>query len=72
MNKIEILKARINNPENKVFTDLYGSDKKVLNEQSLRYSSLLDRFVEFSGADDPVFFSSPGRTEIGGNHTDHN
>jgi galactokinase len=72
MNKIEILKSRINSPDNKVFPDLYGSDIKVLKEQSIRYSSLLDGFIEFSGADDPLFFSSPGRTEIGGNHTDHN
>ncbi len=72
MNKTEMLKARINNPENRVFTDLYGSDMKVIKEQSLRYSTLLERFVEFSEAHDPMFFSSPGRTEIGGNHTDHN
>ncbi len=72
MNKIELLKERINRPDNKVFKDLYGSDKSVLNDQLLRYTSLLERFAGFSDASEPVFFSSPGRTEIGGNHTDHN
>ena len=32
----------------------------------------MDRFFEiFKGADDAEIFSAPGRTEIGGNHTDH-
>lgn len=72
MNKTELLKEKINSTDNIVFRDLYGSDKEVLKDQVHRYSTLLDRFAEFSGAPDPVFFSSPGRTEIGGNHTDHN
>ena len=38
----------------------------------IQYSQLAEKFVKrFS--DNPVyFFSSPGRTELGGNHTDHN
>ncbi|HUX96902.1 MAG TPA: galactokinase family protein [Bacteroidales bacterium] len=72
MNKIELLKARIINPDNSVFFELYGSEKEVRKEQVTRYSSLLDRFLKFSDTSDPLFFSSPGRTEIGGNHTDHN
>jgi galactokinase len=72
MNKTELLKAKIESPDNIVFRNLYGSDIEILNDQILRYSSLLERFSGFSGASEPVFFSSPGRTEIGGNHTDHN
>ena len=37
-----------------------------------RYSKLLDLYEEtFSSNDEITLFSAPGRTEIGGNHTDH-
>ena len=41
-------------------------------DQTERYSRLADQFrARFSG--EPVFFvSAPGRTEVIGNHTDHN
>ncbi len=72
MNRIESIKSRIINPESKEYIELYGFEKEELKAQSGRYSSLFERFLEFSGGTDPYFFSSPGRTEIGGNHTDHN
>ena len=41
--------------------------------QSARYSHLLKRHEELVGYDGPIaMVSAPGRTEIGGNHTDHN
>ena len=37
-----------------------------------RYSALLDLYEKtFSSDDEITLFSAPGRTEIGGNHTDH-
>ena len=52
---------------------LYGQDEKVLNEEKNRYAALLRRHEEtFGEKEQVVFFSAPGRTEIGGNHTDHN
>jgi galactokinase len=37
-----------------------------------RYRALLDLYgTTFSGDDEITLFSAPGRTEIGGNHTDH-
>ena len=37
-----------------------------------RYVDAIDSFTEtFGEADDIALFSAPGRTEIGGNHTDH-
>lgn len=52
--------------------ELYGTDPSELLKQANRYSNLLRRYLSEFG-DAPVsFFSSPGRTEIGGNHTDHN
>ena len=68
----ELLKGKIKNSGNNIFRELYGSDKVVLREQSERYANLLERFQKMSALSEPLFFSSPGRTEIGGNHTDHN
>ena len=37
-----------------------------------RYAKLLDGFEQYYGKIDRIsVFSAPGRTEIGGNHTDH-
>lgn len=49
---------------------LYGSEG--LSSAQGRYRGLLQAYVEAFGEADMVPFSSPGRTEIGGNHTDHN
>ncbi len=51
---------------------LYGSDAAVIDTQKERYTKLVDEFVATYGDKDLTVFSSPGRTEIGGNHTDHN
>ena len=52
---------------------LYGSDEAVLEEQTKRYAGLLRRHAELFGEQTGVqLVSAPGRTEIGGNHTDHN
>jgi len=62
---------KINTGNNPVFHELYGSEASVLKEQADRYKTLMNEFVEIYGSDDVELFSSPGRTEIGGNHTDH-
>ncbi len=72
MAKIQDLIVKINNGDNPLFRELYGSDELILKEQSQRYSDLLSDFQSTFGNDDVHLFSSPGRTEIGGNHTDHN
>nr|WP_316615509.1 galactokinase family protein [uncultured Ruminococcus sp.] len=51
---------------------LYGADANVLYTQRHRYSKAIERFVSiFPGREDVHLFSAPGRSEIGGNHTDH-
>ena len=72
MAKIKSLIEKINGGNNPLFHELYGSDKNVLNEQSTRYADLMNEFEITYAKDDVQLFSSPGRTEIGGNHTDHN
>src|SRR5512133_3409844 len=51
---------------------LYGSDTNELQKQATRYTNILRRYLTEFGEAPVEFFSSPGRTEIGGNHTDHN
>lgn len=49
---------------------LYGqSDLRI---QMLRYENLERKFKSEFGINPEYFFSAPGRTEISGNHTDHN
>jgi galactokinase len=69
---IETLLKMINNEENKTFHELYGNNPDELKRNGRRYSDLLQRFGKEFGNADTEFFTSPGRTEIGGNHTDHN
>jgi galactokinase len=53
--------------------ELYGSDPGVVREQRQRYADLIERFSHlYPGKRDVELFSAPGRTEVGGNHTDHN
>jgi galactokinase len=72
MPAIENLKAGINDGDNKTFRELYGNDRAELLSNGKRYLDLLNQFISEFGHDDAEFFTSPGRTEIGGNHTDHN
>ena len=53
---------------------LYGAGEGVLAAQQARYGKLVNRFEARFGQPkgEVYFFSAPGRTEIGGNHTDHN
>ncbi|WP_297096010.1 galactokinase family protein [uncultured Draconibacterium sp.] len=72
MTKISTLNEKINGGDNPLFKELYGSDVAELKVQADRYADLMGEFEKTYGADDVSLFSSPGRTEIGGNHTDHN
>ena len=72
MPEIDKLKQKINGGNHPLFIELYGKDPDVLKAQSDRYGALMDQFRSTYKMDDVRLFSSPGRTEIGGNHTDHN
>ena len=67
------LTEKLNNDE---FTEqlmlLYGTDEQVLALQKQRYIKAIRAFMQlFPGREDIHLFSAPGRSEIGGNHTDH-
>lgn len=47
--------------------------KESLEAQKKRHLDVIDTFADLYGENDNVhMFSAPGRTEVGGNHTDHN
>jgi galactokinase len=52
---------------------LYGDHPEILAAQRARAAALLQQLdANFPGTGEAALFSSPGRTEVGGNHTDHN
>ena len=67
-----LLKEKIlNDGYNGVFESLYG--KAYIEKQKKRYISAIEKFEEIYDADKDIsIYSAPGRTEICGNHTDHN
>ncbi len=71
MTKISALISKINGGENQIFHQIYGKDSTILKEQAKRYAETMQSFESTFKNDDVDLFSSPGRTEIGGNHTDH-
>lgn len=68
--QIETLLAAI--AKGNVLKALYGNEPAVIATQAKRYEATVALFKSTFGHDDAEMFSSPGRTEIGGNHTDHN
>ncbi len=58
------------------FTDVYGTDTALALQAKERFATLAAAFEKrygISASDSSLrYFTSAGRTEIGGNHTDHN
>ncbi len=68
MNSNELVKAINEGAFDEEFLKLYG----VAELPRKRFSDAVNEFVKLYGdSDDLRLFSAPGRTEIGGNHTDH-
>lgn len=52
--------------------EVYLSDKAVADQKE-RLAVIIDEYVKLFGENENIeLFSAPGRTEVGGNHTDHN
>lgn len=68
----ETINALKNGEYDDKLTYLYSCDKNDVKKYSDRYIDVINGFEETFGKDgDIALFSAPGRTEIGGNHTDH-
>lgn len=50
--------------------DIYVDETKIPYQRE-RYINAIKEFEQYYGPGDVVLFSAPGRSEIGGNHTDH-
>ena len=50
--------------------EVYTADMTAFQRE--RYNRVADEFEKLFGEKPTAFFSAPGRTEVGGNHTDHN
>ena len=72
MQNIDHILSRLENGSSVAFQQLYGADVQSHLIQKNRYSELLRKFHATYGHTEAELFSAPGRTEIGGNHTDHN
>lgn len=56
----------------RTFARLYGPGRQQIARQRRRYGEALQNFEAYYGRGRQVtLFSAPGRTELGGNHTDH-
>lgn len=70
MNRKELLECLAGKKAAGFFEKMYGADGAEKNRE--RYVHVLDGFVKAFGDGEIRLFTSAGRTEISGNHTDHN
>ncbi len=70
MNVKQTIEALQSGKYNEIFTTLYG--KENIDKQIQRYTSTVEEFAKLFGEEREVsLFSVAGRSEISGNHTDH-
>lgn len=53
-----------------VFKDVYV-DEDLLGYQTKRYIQAIEKFISLYGDQEIEIYSTPGRSEVCGNHTDH-
>ena len=70
MKASDIMKQFMNYEHDTLIEDLY-EDKSLLVYQRSRYVRTLERFIKLYGDNDIGIYSVAGRSEVGGNHTDH-
>lgn len=69
--KASELRERIGNGTyNDRLLDIYA-DEGLIERQQKRYTEAIKRFIELYGDREVQVYSAPGRSEVGGNHTDH-
>ena len=72
MKPIELIEKIKGGEADALLKRVYVTDSAV-EEQKPRYIRTVEKFIELFGEDrDVIVLSAPGRTEICGNHTDHN
>ncbi|MCD7796841.1 MAG: galactokinase [Clostridiales bacterium] len=72
MNAVELIKMIESGDADTALKRIYVTDEAV-EKQKPRYIKTAKKFISLFGGDrDVIVLSAPGRTEICGNHTDHN
>jgi len=66
----KILEELNSNQYDKVLEDIY-LEKEQMEYQKLRFEKAVGGYKELFGDSEVEVYSAPGRSEIGGNHTDH-
>ena len=65
------LKKQFSNKEfDSLLTDIYLDDSKMEYQRN-RYVKAMEKFEELYGEAEVEIYSAPGRSEVSGNHTDH-
>ena len=70
MRSTEVKESLKNERFAELLKDIY-IDEALLPHQKERYIESVERFEELYGEQDIEIYSAPGRTEVCGNHTDH-
>ncbi len=70
MNTTELKNAFAKNQYDELLMDIYLDEGKM-EYQKARYIKAIEKFEELYGEADAEIYSAPGRSEISGNHTDH-
>ena len=66
----KLLEKFKNNEFDELLIDVYD-DIQLLEYQNHRYQNAIQQYIELFGNNDVEIYSGAGRSEIGGNHTDH-
>lgn len=66
----ELISELKNNKYNELLNDLYV-DESLLEYQRNRYIAAVEKYISLYGDNEVEIYSAPGRSEVGGNHTDH-
>ena len=70
MNIQTLIKQLESQKHNQILLDLYG-DASLIDYQNKRYIQALKEYQHLYGDDDIEMYTAAGRSEVGGNHTDH-
>ena len=70
MNTVELKNLFAGSQYDELLMDIYLDEAK-LEYQKNRYVKAIEKFESLFGAGDVEIYSAPGRSEISGNHTDH-
>lgn len=73
LNATELLQSVLDGGLDLMLSKIYGDEEDRIAAARERYASILNTFISrYGDGNDVSLFSVPGRSELSGNHTDHN